>query len=102
MKRTILAALCAVLLLSGCSSEPSVEERRAEACELFASVTPGSLELQEATSTLADASAPSEDRADALHFTMQFRSGAFERGPYDCNEPADQKWFEEHFGRFDE
>lgn len=102
MKRMIIGAACAAMLaVSGCSSEPSMEEKRNEACDLFASLSPGSLEMQDAVELLADGDAPLDERGKALHLTLQYRAGAYERPPYDCDRPADRTLFEEHFGTFE-
>jgi len=95
--RGYVAAGAALLLLAGCSSEPSEAEQRAADCEGFAQIEPGFFETQRDSDILADPNASTEERSAALKRQLDARAGIDQRThPYDCDVPADQKFFEQY------
>lgn len=106
MKRTIsaVALSASVLVLGGCTSTdsgPSDAELRETACESFAAVTPGFYESTAAVQTLADPSASTRDRTDAMNQQLDQMSGARLRTrPYDCDDPRDEKYFDDFYAGF--
>jgi|SRR5690606_41372289 len=93
----------AVLTLAACGeSEPSVGEQRQAACESFASLTPGILEMQRDIDILADPGASNREQSEALKRQLDRKAQGGRSHPYDCDLPSDQELFEEHYGKFDE
>lgn len=101
MRKTILVALLTGLTLTGCGSPtPNQDEKRQEACAAFESLTPGSLELQEAIDVLSDEDASTSERQAALKRSLDQQSSANRRTtPYDCEQ--DRDLFERNFGPFE-
>ncbi len=112
MKRTVAAVLLAVsaLTLGACGGEapapsapassavPSPEQVRAQLCYGFAILTPGTLELSEAISVLADTGSSQYQRVEALKKANANSGSSVQRrtDPYDCNSPSDQARFERY------
>lgn len=92
MRGYVAVAGAALLLLAGCSSEPSEAEQRAADCEAFASETPGTLERDWATDVMSDPDSTPEEQQDAMKVAAR---GSRDR-PYDCDVPADQQLFEHY------
>lgn len=101
--RKFLPGLClAVFALTACGeSEPSVDEQRQAACESFAALSPGVLEMQDDFEVMSDPDASSAEKSAALK--RQAAAEAEPRDyPYDCDRPSDKELFEKHYGTFDE
>lgn len=93
MRKSFVPVLAAVVLLVGCSSEPSVEEVRAKHCEAFANITPGFLETSNDVGVLSDEGASVSSRTDALTSRLDALSGNGREHPYDCDSSSDAELF---------
>lgn len=100
MRKTVVVACLSVLTLVGCgTSEPGPDEKRQAACEVFESMTPGSLELHEAVDVLSDGGATSTERQSALQLSLDQQSAKKRTDPYDCE--RDRDLFDRNFGPFE-
>lgn len=95
-----ILAVVAVLAVGCGESEPSVDERRVEACEAFAALSPGSLEMSDDIDILSDPGASNREQSEALKRQLDWKAGRGRDHPYDCDLPSDQELFERHFGPF--
>ncbi|MBX4168040.1 hypothetical protein K3M35_05085 [Rhodococcus sp. DMU2021] len=93
MRGYVAAAGAALLLLAGCSSEPSEAEQRAADCEAFAAETPGTLERSWAHAMWRDPDSTEDERVAAAKALARETNGDKRDHPYNCDWPAYQALF---------
>ncbi|KAA0916981.1 hypothetical protein [Dietzia sp. ANT_WB102] len=104
--RSVIAPLAALLVMTGCSSEPALsldqqqqaweQTMRDDACESIQTLTPGILERAWAMDAMAEGTGTSED--------IRVSIDAARRGePYNCRDQIFKRFYEEQLvSRFNE